>query len=76
MNSMPDYTLFCTNAEQQALQQLVKTADRILLTTLPDISTIDTTRCRWRGDQYHSAYRLFHLLPSERTQKVYPGQDI
>ncbi len=35
----------CTKADQQALQRVVRTAGRIIGTTLPEMSTIFTTRC-------------------------------
>ncbi len=59
----------CTKADQQALQRVVRTAGRIIGTTLPEMSTIFTTRCLRRvqnilRDQHHPAHHLFHLLPS------------
>lgn len=35
----------CTKADQQALQRMVRTAWKIIGTTLPDMSTIYNTRC-------------------------------
>ena len=61
----------CTKAEQQVLQRVVKTVGKIIGTTLPEISTIFTTRCRRRvnnilRDHHHPAHHLFQLLPSGR----------
>nr|XP_061803034.1 cilia- and flagella-associated protein 74-like [Nerophis lumbriciformis] len=58
-------------ADQQALQRVVKAVGRIIGMTLPEISTIYSTRCLRRvhnilRDQHHPAHNLFHLLPSGR----------
>ena len=63
-----------TKAGQQALQRVVKTAGRIIGTTLPEISTIYATRCLRRvhdilRDRHHPAHHLFHLLPSGRRYR-------
>ncbi|KAK7901608.1 hypothetical protein WMY93_018377 [Mugilogobius chulae] len=64
----------CSKADQQALQRVVKAAGRIIGTTLPEISTIFSTRCLRRvhnilRDQHHPAHHLFHLLPSGRRYR-------
>ncbi len=61
-------------ADQQALQRVVRTAGRIIGNTLPEMSTIFTTRCLRRvqnilHDQHHPAHHLFHPLPSDRRYR-------
>ena len=63
-----------TKADQQALQRVVKTAQKISGTPLPEISTIFTTRCLRRvqnilQDCHHPAYHLLQLLPSGRRYR-------
>lgn len=64
----------CTKAEQQVLQGVVKTAGKVIGTSLLEISTIYTTHCLHRvhnilRDQHHPAHHLFHLLPSGRRYR-------
>lgn len=60
---------------QQALQKVVKTAGKIIGTSLPEISTIYTTRCLRHTHnilryQHRPAHHLFHLLPSGRRYRL------
>ena len=60
-----------TQADQQALQRVVRSAGKITGTTLPEITDIYNVRClkRARGilrDHNHPAHHLFRLLPSGR----------
>ncbi len=64
----------CTKAEQQALQRVVKTAERIIGTSLPEITSVYTCRCLRRvhnilRDSAHPAHHLFQLLPSGRRYR-------
>ncbi len=64
----------CTEAGQQALQRVVRTAGKIIGTTLPEMSSTFTTRCLRHvknilRDQHHPAHHLFHLLPSGRRYR-------
>ncbi|XP_062850237.1 uncharacterized protein LOC134312316 [Trichomycterus rosablanca] len=61
----------CTVAEKEALQRVVKSAQRTIGCSLPPISDIYTTRCRERAtcilrDPTHPAHGLFTPLPSGR----------
>ncbi len=61
----------CIKAEQQAVQRIVETADRIIGTQLPGIYTVHPSRCLHRShniikDRSHPAHHLFDLLPSGR----------
>ena len=75
----------CTRADKEALHRVVKAAGRIIGTSLPEISTVFTSRCLSRvkniiKDQFHPAHHLFQLLPSgrryrsirSRTNSLYP----
>lgn len=60
---------------QQALQKVVKTAGKIIGTSLPEISTIYTTLRLHRAHnilryQHRPAHHLFHLLPSGRRYRL------
>ncbi|XP_073772777.1 uncharacterized protein [Danio rerio] len=59
----------CSVAEREALQRVVKTAQRITGPTLPAIEDIQKKRCLHRAhsilrDTFHPAHRLFSLLRS------------
>ena len=57
-----------------ALQRVVKTAERIIGTSLPEITSVYTCRCLRRvhnilWDSAHPAHHLFHLLPLGRRYR-------
>ncbi|KAK0145307.1 hypothetical protein N1851_015800 [Merluccius polli] len=59
----------CTRAEKETLHRVVKAAGRIIGKSLPEISTVFTSRCLRRvnnilQDQFHPAHHLFQRLPS------------
>ena len=61
----------CTVAEKEALQRVVKAAQRTIGCSLPPIGDIYTTRCRERAlsilhDPTHPAQELFTPMPSGR----------
>ena len=64
----------CTRAEKEALHRVVKAAGRIIGKSLPEISTVFTSRCLRRvnnilKDQVHPAHHLFQRLPSGRRYR-------
>ena len=64
----------CTRAEKEALHRVTKAAGRIIGTSLPEISTVFTSRCLKRTsnilqDKFHPAHHLFNLLPSGRRYR-------
>ncbi|KAK0136455.1 hypothetical protein N1851_027436 [Merluccius polli] len=69
----------CTRAEQEALHRVVKAAGRIIGKSLPEISTVFTSRCLHRvnnilQDQFHPAHHLFQRLPSGRRYRSIPSR--
>ncbi|KAM3843053.1 NLR family CARD domain-containing protein 3-like, partial [Diretmus argenteus] len=67
VKGLNDYS--CTRADKEALHRVVKAAGRIIGTSLPEISTVYTSRClncvkNIIKDQFHPAHHLFQLLPS------------
>ena len=64
----------CTRAEMEALHRVVKAAGRVIRISLPEISTVFTSRCLRRAnnilqDQFHPAHHLFQQLPSDRRYR-------
>ncbi|KAL6490166.1 hypothetical protein MHYP_G00005110 [Metynnis hypsauchen] len=58
-----------TKRDRQSLQRVVRSAERIMRTSLPDLQTIYTKRCWSKAkeivkDPSHPNYGLFALLPS------------
>ena len=56
-----------TKKEKEALRRVVRAAEKIIGTRLPDVSDVFTTRCLRRTtgilrDHFHPAHRLFNLM--------------
>ena len=69
----------CTKANQQAVQRVIRTAERIIGISLPDANTLFTTRCLRKvesilRDHHHPAHHLFQLLPHGRRFRAIRGR--
>ena len=72
----------CTVEEKEALQRVVRQAERIITrTSLPDLKTLSDTRCLRRArkiirDYSHPGHRLINLLPlGRRYRSIYARTD-
>jgi hypothetical protein len=64
----------CTMADRKALQRVVKTAQKIIGTSLPALTDLHHSRCLQRAnkilkDHTHPSHALFSLLPSGRRYR-------
>lgn len=64
----------CSSADRKTLQQLVKTAEKIIGVSLPSILDIFHTQCSRKAtsiarDPTHPSHSLFQLLPSGRRSR-------
>lgn len=64
-----------TKRDQLALRRVVRSAERTIKTTLPNLQDIYTKRCRSRArriiqDHTHPNNRLFSLLPSGKRYRL------
>ncbi|KAK3525747.1 hypothetical protein QTP70_007384 [Hemibagrus guttatus] len=65
----------CTVSARKTLQQIVRTAEKIIGFSLPSITDMYTTRCIRKAnsivdDATHSSHTLFTLLPSGKSDTV------
>ncbi|KAK1789658.1 hypothetical protein P4O66_015559, partial [Electrophorus voltai] len=61
----------CTVFDRKTLQRIVRTAEKIIVVTLPSITDIYTTRCICKAtsiveDPRHPSHKLFTFLPSRK----------
>ncbi|KAK1793033.1 hypothetical protein P4O66_001743 [Electrophorus voltai] len=69
-SSLPVWYGSCTASEQKSLQRVVRTAEKVIRTSLPSIQGLYLLRCLSRAskmvrDPTHPDHRLFSLLPSD-----------
>ncbi|KAK3517402.1 hypothetical protein QTP70_008930 [Hemibagrus guttatus] len=65
----------CTVSDRNTLQQIVRTAEKIIRVSLPSITDIYSTRCiRIVDDPTHPSHTLFTLLPSEKRMTWHSAQ--